>query len=176
MSSTRRHEAEPSGFALPYAKGKGTFRVYLAAGLAVLFGAIALETGNEIALVVTVGFLLATYYSYPLIERERARIGANEYGVFIEGFGIVAWRSIAGIRLATRFVRSIAITELEIELNRPIRSAILADWRRLPVWRLLMRLPWRMPDDRTILVDLEPFTDEPEQLLAEFVRRRSYYG
>ena len=167
---------DPNGFAVGYEHGKGTFRVYISAAFAIGLAAAAFETGSGIALILCAGFAVVSFYFYPLIEADRARLGANEYGVFIEGFGLISWRGIKEIRLATRAVRNIEINELEITLSKTIGNAVLADWRKLPWHRLLMRLPWRMPNDRKVLVDLEPFAGKPDRTLSEVQRRWRYFG
>ena len=174
--SERRVGSEPSGYAIGYGQGKGTFRVYFSAFFAIAFIAVAWQTGNGIALAVAAAFVVATFYFYPLIERDRARLGANEYGIFVEGFGLIAWRGVKELRLARRAIRNIVVTELEITLSRDIGGAVMADWRHLPWHRLLMRLPWRMPNDATVLIDLEPFDGDPDEILAEFKRRWRYFG
>lgn len=166
----------PHGFAIGYERGKGTFRVYVSSTLAIVFAAVAYQTGNGVAMVLAAAFTVTSFYFYPLIEPDRARLGANEYGLFIEGFGLISWRGISGLRIATRAVRNIEINELEISLSQTLGSAILADWRDLPYHRLLMKLPWRMPNDRTILVDLEPFAGKPQRTLGEILRRWRYFG
>ncbi|MEO0730592.1 MAG: hypothetical protein AAFR23_01475 [Pseudomonadota bacterium] len=167
---------QPAGFAIGYARDKGGFRVYFATLFALIAAAIAWNTGNGAAMVVTAMFGVAAFYFYPLIEHDRVRLGANEYGIFIEGFGLIAWRGIKTIRVATRAVRNIEINELEITLSRGINDAVLADWRDLPWHRLLMRLPWRMPNDRVLLVDLEPFAGRASTTLGEIQRRWRYFG
>jgi len=174
--SERRAATEPGGFAIGYGKGKGAFRVYMSAAFAIAFGATALTTGNGIALVIGAAFSVACFYFYPLVERGHARVGANEYGIFVEGFGLISWRGVKNLRLAKRAVRNITINELEITLSRSIDGAVLADWRELPWHRLLMRLPWRMPNDEKVLIDLEPFGGDPDRILGEFVRRWRYFG
>lgn len=165
----------PQGFAIGYARGKGSFRVFITTGLAIALIVAAAKTGSNIALVLGAFFAVAAFYFFPLIETGRPRLGAGEYGIFIEGFGVIGWRSVAGIRLASRAIRAITVHELEITLSRGLGEAVIADWRALPYHRLLMRLPWRMPDDETILVDLEPFQGEPQQTVDEIVRRWRYY-
>ena len=178
MAATKQHaeaEAGASGFTVGYARGKGTFRVIITAALAIVFAGATITTGSNLTLLLATFFAIAAFYFFPLLETGKARFGASEYGIFIEGFGVIAWRSVSGIRLATRAVRSIIIHELEITLSRPLGQAVIADWRKMPTHRLLMRLPWRMPDDHTILIDLEPFSGRPEAIVAEFQRRWRYF-
>lgn len=166
----------PQGFAVGYAKGKGTFRVIITAALAILLTGATIQTGSNVALALAAFFAVAAFYFFPLIETGRPRLGAGEHGIFVEGFGVLAWRSVSDIRLASRAVRSILVQELQITLSRPLSQAVIADWRDLPYHRLLMRLPWRMPNENTIYVNLEPFGGDPEQIVAEIKRRWRYYG
>ena len=45
--------------------------------------------------------------------------------------------------------------ELHIKLKQPLHAALLADWRRLSIWRLLMRLPWTMGHDNIVRINLQ---------------------
>ena len=54
-----------------------------------------------------------TYYNVPLLER-RPTIGANQYGIFIQGFGLIRWRAIDRIDLVEIAVRASTIHELQI--------------------------------------------------------------
>ena len=82
-----------------------------------------------------------TYYNIPLLETGRPTIGANQYGIFIQAFGLIRWRAIEGIHLVQIAERAMTVHELRIVLNAPLGSALVADWRKQPIYRLLMRLP-----------------------------------
>jgi len=150
-------EAYDSSFAVGYAPGKGQFRVYLTALAAAAGIAGFILWGSQIALVLAVFFGCASFYFYPLVETERARIGAGEYGIFIEGFGVIPWRSVADIALCSYAVRTIIDEEIQITLSRPLSQALMRDWRSLPWPRLLMRLPWSMTPDNVVHIKMEPF-------------------
>ena len=164
------------GFAVGYAPGKGVFRVYLCLVAAVALVCGWFVAGSEIVLALAFFFALTGYYFYPLIESNKVRLGAGEHGVFIEGFGIIPWRSIDGISLSTYAVRSIEIDELNIKLSRALPNALIADWRSLPYHRLLMKLPWSMSRDNVVRINLEPFRGSPAEIHAGLTRLRSFYG
>ncbi|MBI1383714.1 MAG: hypothetical protein GC150_02210 [Rhizobiales bacterium] len=155
------------GFALAYAKGRASQRFYpfLAAG--VLAAAWCTARPDPIALTIAVALLAVAYYNFPLVER-RPRLGAGEPGIFIDGFGIIAWRAIADIKLVTQAVRSLEIVELQIHLNRDLAHALVADWRRVAMWRLLMKLPWSMSSDNVVHIKLEPFAPPPAEVHRRF--------
>ena len=165
-----------SGFAMSYAKGKGAARVYVAFAVGALFAAFWFLNSSEIALLFAVLAFGASFYFYPLVEAQRTRAGAGEHGVFIEGFGLIPWRSIDDIRLSTYAIRSIQVNELHIKLSKSLPQALAADWRSLPLHRLLMKLPWKMGSDNIIRINLEPFAGEPQEIKRAFERNWSYFG
>ena len=103
------------------------------------------------------------------------RLGANQYGLFIDGFGLISWRAFSDVGLVTYSVRTLEMEELQIQLKQPLASALLVDWRRLPIWRLLMRLPWTMGYDNIVRVNLQPFAppaDEVTRCMELMTERR----
>ena len=164
------------GYAVGYGRDKGSFRVYISLVLAAVGLAVYILRGSEISLVLAVLFAMSAYYFYPLIETGRARLGANEYGIFIEGFGVVAWRAIESITVHSYAIRTIMRYELHIKLSRDIERAVVVDWRSLPYHRLLMKLPWQMTYDNVLRINLEPFDHRPDQILRALQWYHARYG
>jgi len=163
------------GFALAYSSESGDLRFNIMAFFAVIALGFYLYTGYDALLAVAVASGCAAYYFYPLIEK-KPRLGANQYGVFIDGFGLIGWRSIGDIAIVTYATRLLETTELQFRLTQPLDSALLADWRRMPIWRLLMKLPWSMTYDNVVRVSLEPFAPPHEDIHRSFVRMKKFYG
>jgi hypothetical protein len=65
--------------------------------------------------------------------------------------------------------------ELHIKLKQPVNRALLVDWRRLPIWRLLMRLPWTMGYDNIVRINLQPFAAPPDEIIRTMQRMWRYY-
>jgi hypothetical protein len=65
--------------------------------------------------------------------------------------------------------------ELHIKLKQPLASALMADWRRLAIWRLLMRLPWAMTYDNIVRINLQPFAPPAEDITRTIERMWRYY-
>lgn len=169
-------DTEEPGFALAYAKGKSAERVYIPFAMGALFAGFWIFTGNDIALLFAVLAFGTSFYFYPLVETDRPRIGAGEHGVFIEGFGLIPWRSIDDLSLSTYAIRSIQVSELHIKLAKSLPQALAADWRSLPWHRLLMMLPWKMGSDNIVRVNLEPFPGKADEIMHAFQRRQRYFG
>ncbi len=161
------------GFILPYNKKE-----------AARFHALALITAATFAAWLTWGYQLlsitailagcSAYYFFPFTE-SRPRLGGNQYGLFVDGFGLIAWRAIDDISLVTYSIRTMELEELHIKLKHPVNRALLVDWRRLPIWRLLMRLPWSMGYDNIIRINLQPFAPAPDEIVRTMQRMWRYY-
>lgn len=176
MSSAPPSQIEDfGGYTVRYGKDKGQFRVFLLAGAGAVFSVAAVYTGSEILLAIGIAALGTAYYFYPLIENERPRMGANQYGIFVEGLGLIGWRSIEKISVIHIAVRTMMTHELQIQLSQPLVRTLLADWRKMPLYRLLMKLPWTMGHNNTIRISLEPFGDSPDEIERTLKRMQRYY-
>ncbi len=161
------------GLVLSYAKREAARFHALAAITAVTFAA-SLTWPYEIFSVVALLSGCSAYYFFPLTEA-RVRLGASQYALFIDGFGLIDWRGIGDVSLATYSIRTLEVHELQIKLQHPLTSVLLTDWRRLPLWRLLMRLPWTMGYDNIVRVNLQPFGPPPLEVQTVISRMWRYY-
>ena len=162
------------GYHLPYGRDAGDFRFNVMAIITVLACGMFLATGYDALLVVGAATGCVTYYFYPLKER-KPRIGAGQYGIFIDGFGLISWRAIGDIQQVTFATRFSETDELQIRLKTSLDQALLVDWRDLPIWRLLMKLPWTMSHDNVVRISLAPFASPPEDIHRQFDRLWKYY-
>jgi hypothetical protein len=163
-------ESEMTGYTVAYGRDEAPFPVYAAAAIAaVLLTAAALRL-DPIMLSIGVVAGAFAFYNLPLAEVGRPRMGANQYGVFIEGLGLIQWRAIDDIRLVEIAARAATSNELLIRLKHPLGRALIADWRKQPLHRRLMRLPWRMTHDNTIRIALDAFENEPGDIERTFLR------
>ena len=163
------------GFTVCYGSDRGDFRFFVSALIGSVSVIVLVVAGQPLALAVALLFLGSAYYHFPLVEKKVPRLGASQYGIFVDGFGIIDWRAVADIEIRTYAVRSIENKELVIELNRDVDAALISDWRKLPIYRLLMKLPWRLRDERVLSVQLEPFSINKDKLLETLQRMRSFY-
>jgi hypothetical protein len=162
------------GFILPY-NGTDAARFHVLAAIAAATFAAWLTWGYQLLSITAILSACSAYYFFPFTERSRVRLGANQYGLFIDGFGLIAWRAISDISLVTYSVRTLEMQELHIKLKQPVSSALLADWRRLPIWRLLMRLPWTMGYDNIVRINLQPFALPAGEICHTIQRMWRFY-
>lgn len=162
------------GFHLAYGKDAGDFRFNVMAILTVVALGLYAASGYAVILIFAATTACTAYFFYPLKER-KPRIGGGEYGVFIDGFGLISWRAVNDIKLVTYANRFNETDELQFFLKVPLDKALLADWRHLPVWRLLMKLPWTMTHDNVVRIPLDPFEVPADEVHRQFMRLWKYY-
>src|SRR6201993_4899562 len=136
-------ESNAGGYSVASGRDDSYFPVYITAALALIFLAASWITAALYWLPLALATAGFTYYNIPLLETGRPTIGANQYGIFIQAFGLLRWRAIERIDLVEIAERAMTVHELQIVLNAPLTSALVADWRKQPFWRWLMRLPRR---------------------------------
>jgi hypothetical protein len=168
-------ERNVGGYAVTYSRDEVQFPVYVLAALSLVLLAAALATGQTLWLVLCAAAAGATYYNYPLLETRRPTLGANQYGIFIQGFGLIRWRAIDSIEIVEIAERANTAHELQIGLNMVLSSALVTDWRKQPFWRSLMRLPWTMGKSNVVNVSLDPFSQTPDEIKRTLVRLWRYY-
>jgi hypothetical protein len=169
-------EGNVGGYSVAYSRDDTYFPVYITAALAAIFVTASWITGALYWLVLAAASAAFTYYNIPLLETGRPTIGANQYGIFLQAFGLIRWRAVERIDIAEIAERAMTVHELQIVLSVPLGSALVVDWRRKqPRWRLLMRLPWRMSHDNIVRVNLEPFDQPAELIHRTFVRMWRFY-
>lgn len=168
-------ERDVGGYSVAYKRSDIAFPVIAAAIMTVGFSAAAFGSGQPFWLIFAVASAAATYHNFPLLETGRPTIGANQYGMFIQGLGLIGWRSISRIDLVPVANRSMTVSQLRIALAIPMASALVADWRKRPWHRQLMRLPWNSPAPGVIEVALDPLDQLPGQVHETLLRMWRYY-
>ena len=169
------NEGNVGGYSVAYGREDIYFPVYITAALAAIFFTATWITGALYWLALAVTAAGFTYYNIPLLETGRPTIGANQYGIFIQAFGLIRWRAIERIDLIQIAERAMTVHELQIALSMPLSGALVADWRKQPAYRLLMRLPWRMDHRGVVRINLEPFDRTPDEIHRTFLRMWRYY-
>lgn len=164
-----------NGYTLAYERDEIQFPVYVVALIGAGLTATAIAFDNIALFGLALCAFGFAYYNYPLLETGRPRLGAGQYGIFAEGLGIVAWRSIEQVDMSTVEVRGSASNELRITLLEPLERALLADWRKRPIHRFLMRLPWSMASKDVIRIPLDVFDRPAGEIHHNFTRMMRFY-
>ena len=128
-------EGNVGGYSVAYGRDDTYFPVYVTAALAAIFCTAALLTGAPYWLLLAALAAGFTHRNIPLLENGRPTIGANQYGIFIQAFGLIRRRAIERVDFVEIAERAMTLHELQIVLNAPLTSALVADWRKQPSWR-----------------------------------------
>src|SRR6201987_3406158 len=110
-------EGNVGGYSVAYGRDDVYFPVYITAALALIFLTAAWIMDAPYWLVPAVAAAAFTYYNIPLLETGRPTIGANQYGIFIQAFGLIRWRAVERIDLAEIAERAMTVHELQIVLS-----------------------------------------------------------
>jgi hypothetical protein len=164
-----------NGYTVAYDQDELQFPVYVVVVMGVALCVAAMIHANVILLVLGFAALCYGYYNVPLLETGRPRIGAGQYGIFVEGLGIISWRATKDIDLVAVEMRGIPQNELQITLAQPLERALIADWRQRPMHRLLMRLPWSITGKGVIRIPLDVFDHDAGDIHKTFVRMLRFY-
>jgi len=169
------NEGNVGGYSVAYSRDDVYFPVYITAAFALIFVTAAWIMGAAYWLVPAAAAAAFTYYNIPLLETGLPTIGANQYGIFIQAFGLIRWRAVERIDIAEIAERAMTVHELQIVLSASLGSALVVDWRRQPAWRRFVRLPWRMSHNNMVRINLEPFDQPPDVIHRTFLRMWRYY-
>jgi hypothetical protein len=172
---TTLDEGHVGGYSVAYGRDDTYFPVYITAALALIFLTATWIMGALYWLVPAAAAAAFTYYNIPLLESGRPTLWANQYGIFIQAFGLIRWRAVERIELVQIAERAMTVHELQIVLGTPLASALVVDWRQQPRWRRFMRLPWRMSHNNVVRIDVEPFDQPPDRIHRTFLRMWRYY-
>jgi hypothetical protein len=163
------------GYTVAYEREELQFPVYVVG----FIGACLATAGAALDNVFLIGLALVAlgyaYHNYPLLETGRPRVGAGQYGVFAEGLGIIAWRAVKEIEMLPVGMRGATSNELRITLLEPLDRALIADWRKRPFYRFLMRLPWTMTGNDVVRIPLDVFDHPAEEIEHTFTRMMGFY-
>lgn len=168
-------EGEATGYTVAYGREETAFPVYLTGFLSAVMIAGWTATGSKTLLALGLACLAFAYYNFPLTETGRPRLGANQYGIFIEGFGLLGWRAVRSIELVTIAIRADSLHEVQIGLTQPLEGALIADWRRRPWWRRGMRLIWVMGPNNVVRLKVDALERAPDDITRTLQRMWRFY-
>jgi hypothetical protein len=175
MQSAAVSQDDMHGYTVAYEREEIQFPVYVVGFIGAVLGTIGFGIDNFVLMALSFFAFGFAYYNYPLLETGKPRVGAGQYGIFAEGLGILAWKSIKELDLVAVDIRGATSNELRITLEDPLDRALLADWRKRPFYRYLMRLPWGMRRGGIIRIPLDVFDRPADEIMHSFERMMSFY-
>lgn len=174
-SATTLGQDHPYGYSVAYEREELQFPVYVLAVVATGLATAGYVLDNIPLIALSLIAFGYVYYNFPLLETGKPRIGASQYGIFADGLGIISWRSIKRIDIVWTEIRGSGSNELLIALQEPFDRALLADWRKRPIHRFLMRLPWAMTGKDVVRIPLDVFDQSADDIHRTFLRMMNFY-
>lgn len=165
------------GYVVAYEREQLSFPVYLVAMVACIFFAAGFIHGLPIVAAVGLAPAAYAFYNIPLLETGKPRLGAGQYGLFVEGLGLIQWNAIDTIDIAPVDVRGVPCHDLMLTLKTAVNEALLVDWRRRSPLRRLMRVPWSLRKGNRVRIPLDVM-DRPYMEVHQTFQRlwRHYRG
>jgi hypothetical protein len=163
------------GYTVAYEREEIQFPVYVVGLIGAVMATIGVAIDNIFLIALSLFAFGFAYYNFPLLETGKPRIGAGQYGVFAEGLGIIAWKSIKQIEMVPVDIRGSTSHELRVTLEESLDRALIADWRKRPFYRYLMRLPWNAASNDVIRVPLDVFDKPPDEIVHSFTRMMGFF-
>ena len=163
------------GYTVAYEQEELAFPVYVVALLGAAGIAAGVSYSNWALATLGLGPLAAAYYNVPLIETGKPRLGAGQYGLFLDGLGLIDWRAVEGMDIVPSELRGTVWHELHIMLRRPVGEALILDWRQRPLLRRWMRVPWSLVTSKVIRVPLDIFDKPSKEIHATLNRMWGFH-
>jgi hypothetical protein len=133
--------------------------------------AIAAQGGGGAALWVAAALaLLIALHNWPLSRQLATALSVSDYGFFLDGLGLVAWKSIKEARVEERKLGKIALPELVLDVDEAALKAVMSAAPAASLRRLQYRA-WRVAKGHLLRVDLQPLGVDPQALLAAITPR-----
>ena len=168
-------ENDYGGYKIAYGGEESRTVVYVLIAVSLASAVGVYSYGSTALMLLCLATGAAAYHNYPLIETKQPRILANQYGIFIDGLGGFRWSAIDTINLVPIAIRTLTVHEMQLKLRQPLPQSLMVDWRSLPWYRLIMRVPWKMSHDNVIRQKLDVFDQQPDRIGRTITRMWRHY-
>lgn len=169
VSKEETAKPEPVPFTVGFNRGQSEGIVYGSLLLGILFAVIGIVGGLPLLAVAAIAPLGIAYWHYPMIEKGRPQLGANEDGLYVERIGFIDWAAIRMTDVKRTSVRNIELVRLDVLLTRPLDNAVTKS-QTFPVWKKFMMRNWkRTPREHgreLIAINLHTLAADPEEILS----------
>ncbi|PVB62993.1 hypothetical protein [Labrenzia sp. 011] len=136
--------------------------------LGVVFAAISAFTGIYLLAMAAAAPIVIAYWHYPMIERGKPQLGANEEGLYVERIGFIDWSAIRMTDVKRKTVRNVEQVRLDVLLTRPLDNAVTRA-QSAPFWKKYMKRNWkrsrREHGRELIAIDLHTLAADPDEIL-----------
>lgn len=159
----------PMPFTVGFNHGQSAGIVYGSALLGVLFAVIGLVAGLPLLALAGLAPLAMAYWHYPMIEKGKPQLGANEEGLYVERIGFIDWAAIRMTDVKRTSARNMELVRLDVLLTRPLENAV-SKAQSFPLWKKFMMRNWkRTPREHgreLIAINLHTLAADPDEILS----------
>jgi len=143
--------------------------VFGCALLGLAFAAAGLAGGLPLLALAALAPFAIAYWHYPMVEKGKPQLGANEEGLYVERIGFIDWAAIRMMDVKRTSVRNIELVRLDVLLTRPLDAAV-AKAQTFPIWKKIMMRNWkrikREHGRELIEIDLHTLSADPDEILS----------
>lgn len=136
--------------------------------LGALFAAIGIFADIPLLALAAVAPVAMAYWHYPLIEKGKPQLGANEDGLYVERIGFIDWGAIRMTDVKRSKVRNSELIRLDVLLTRSLENAV-SKAQTFPIWKKFMKRNWkrsrREHGRELIAIDLHTLAADPDEIL-----------
>lgn len=169
VSKEEPQKPEAVPFTVGFNRGQSEGLVYGSLLLGIMFAGIGVVGDLPLLAVAGLAPLGIAYWHFPMIEKGRPQLGANEDGLYVERIGFIDWAAIRMTDVKRTSVRNMELVRLDVLLTRPLDNAVTKA-QSFPVWKKFMMRNWkRTPREHgreLIAINLHTLAADPEEILS----------
>lgn len=159
----------PVPFTVGFNRSQSESIVYGSLILGILFAVIGIVGNLPLLALAALAPLAIAFWHYPMIEKGKPQLGANEDGLYVERIGFIDWAAIRMTDVKRTSVRNIELVRLDVLLTRSLDDAVTKA-QTFPVWKKFMMRNWkRTPREHgreLIAINLHTLAADPEEILS----------
>lgn len=159
----------PVPFTVSYNRQQSESIFYGCLVLGACFAAVGVAGGLPLLAFASLAPFAFAYWHFPMIEKGKPQLGANEEGLYVERIGFIDWAAIRMTDVKRTSVRNIELVRLDVLLTRPLDAAT-AKAQTFPFWKKFMMRNWkrikREHGRELIEIDLHTLSANPDEILS----------
>lgn len=167
-------KTEPVPFTVGFNRSQSQAIVFGCLLLGIVFAAIGLLGNMPLMLLAAAAPIASAYWYYPMVEKGKPQLGANEEGLYVERIGFIDWGAIRMTDVKRAKARNVEQVRLDVLLTRSLEAAV-TNTQTVPVWKKYMMRNWkrtrREHGRELISVDLHTLDADPDEV---FERIRAF--
>ncbi|GAA0778181.1 hypothetical protein E1180_06610 [Roseibium denhamense] len=159
----------PKPFTVGFNRRTSEGLFYGCIGIGIVFAAVSVVGGLPLLAPAAIAPFAMAYWHFPMIEKGKPQLGANEEGLYVERIGFIDWSAIRMTDVHRTKVRNNEQVKLHVLLTRSLEDAV-SQAQTCPFWKKFMMRNWkRTPREHgreLIAINLHTLEADPEEILS----------